>query len=572
MTSRCLEWIRSNCLHFTFQHLAEQIGCGDRTVRDIAYERIDELAAGYRPYIPEWLGIDETTLDGRIDACCCVLVDIKKRKPIDVLIDRTEGTLRKWLSAFGKSPQLRGVSMDMCDHYRRVVRKLFPDAEIVADRFHIERWANRAVDRVRISMGRKLPGERGSDEWKQNSHLLRRRGQQIPDKDDPGKNDPQRKENNKFLVKRLKREMRTYDEKVDFFRWLAGQPDIATAYYLKEQFCDIYSHGRRRYAAMRALDNWEKSVPQHMRGPFRELSNAVSKDGWRKEFLAYFGNKKTNGYTEAFNSVAKRVNRAGTGYSFKILRAKLLFDPKPELETVRLKPKPKSFLPRPLICNSCGRPYDDTPRPIMITGGACPVCNMPLPQAHANSLDEGYLPLEKPSDEFAEILQEQFEQDVEAGDWNSAMQVKANWCDVCNRAFDRDELTGRTSRKGNFYLICTSCLEQHLGHAQMGNGCSSSTFGARAGSGSDKASTATQVGGPMSPEPCTESAPTTERKSSQVEAVCAPPSKVASRRPLRACDIRCSFPDLSDPSDEQLNLAFPVRAEQAPEQIKRKRR
>lgn len=44
MTSRCLEWIRDNCFRFTFQHIADHIGCDLRTVRDIAYERMREAA------------------------------------------------------------------------------------------------------------------------------------------------------------------------------------------------------------------------------------------------------------------------------------------------------------------------------------------------------------------------------------------------------------------------------------------------------------------------------------------------------------------------------------------------
>jgi transposase len=32
--------------------------------------------------------------------------------------------------------------MDMSESYRRIVRKYFPNARIVADRFHVIRWIN----------------------------------------------------------------------------------------------------------------------------------------------------------------------------------------------------------------------------------------------------------------------------------------------------------------------------------------------------------------------------------------------------------------------------------------------
>lgn len=55
---------------------------------------------------------------------------------------------------------------------------------------------------------------------------------------------------------------------------------------------------------------------------------------WREEILAYFDHPISNGYTEALNGVAKVINRAGRGYSFPVLRARILFKNKqPTLPT-----------------------------------------------------------------------------------------------------------------------------------------------------------------------------------------------------------------------------------------------
>jgi transposase len=40
---RCVEWIRARCLRETFAHVAEEIGCDEKTVREIAHTYIDEL-------------------------------------------------------------------------------------------------------------------------------------------------------------------------------------------------------------------------------------------------------------------------------------------------------------------------------------------------------------------------------------------------------------------------------------------------------------------------------------------------------------------------------------------------
>jgi hypothetical protein len=45
---------------------------------------------------------------------------------------------------------------------------------------------------------------------------------------------------------------------------------------------------------------------------------------WHTEIFNYFEHRITNAYTEGFNSIARKMDRMGRGYSFKVLRAKLL--------------------------------------------------------------------------------------------------------------------------------------------------------------------------------------------------------------------------------------------------------
>ena len=48
MTERCAALIRSWCLRDTFVRIAEQIGCDDKTIRNLAGEFIAELDAEYK--------------------------------------------------------------------------------------------------------------------------------------------------------------------------------------------------------------------------------------------------------------------------------------------------------------------------------------------------------------------------------------------------------------------------------------------------------------------------------------------------------------------------------------------
>lgn len=59
---------------------------------------------------------------------------------------------------------------------------------------------------------------------------------------------------------------------------------------------------------------------------FRDLRVALH--NWHEEIFNYYDNPVTNGYTESMNNITRFINRMGRGYSFEVLRARLLYDEK----------------------------------------------------------------------------------------------------------------------------------------------------------------------------------------------------------------------------------------------------
>ena len=64
-------------------------------------------------------------------------------------------------------------------------------------------------------------------------------------------------------------------------------------------------------------------IPSHLDGYFEGFLSIVK--NWRPEILAYFDRPATNGYTEGVNAAIRQIDRQGRGYSFDVLRARLLY-------------------------------------------------------------------------------------------------------------------------------------------------------------------------------------------------------------------------------------------------------
>lgn len=115
MTERCAEFIGEQCLVDTFVRIAQNVGCDEKTVRTLAGECIAKLLETHKPALPAWLGIDETTIDGCLRL---VLTDIKNRRPVDMLLDDSMGTLQMWLDnepEFAEAYRLKEAFYDIYD-------------------------------------------------------------------------------------------------------------------------------------------------------------------------------------------------------------------------------------------------------------------------------------------------------------------------------------------------------------------------------------------------------------------------------------------------------------------------
>jgi len=126
----------------TKKSLSRSHGISPATVeawyQDHIQARISEFKSRQCPRI---LGIDEHFFT-RKKGYATTLVDLRNNKVFDVVLGRSEKSLSAYFKRLKGKEEVRFIIMDLSDTYRSIVRKWFPNAQIVSDRFHVVRLIN----------------------------------------------------------------------------------------------------------------------------------------------------------------------------------------------------------------------------------------------------------------------------------------------------------------------------------------------------------------------------------------------------------------------------------------------
>lgn len=122
--------------------LSEQEGIGTATVERWFHELLDRKMREMADRVcPRALGIDEHFFT-RKDGFATTLCDLEHHRVFEVMLGRSEVSLARGLSRLKGRERVRVVCMDMAEPYRQIVRRYFPLAKIVSDRFHVIRLIN----------------------------------------------------------------------------------------------------------------------------------------------------------------------------------------------------------------------------------------------------------------------------------------------------------------------------------------------------------------------------------------------------------------------------------------------
>jgi transposase len=252
--------------------------CSNSLIYKTVFEQLELKCREYQYPWPEKIGIDEhffSRSQGMDKKFFTVFTDLKNHRVREAVLGRATADVRAKITHIEGRERVKWVAIDMSDTYRSLVKNHFPNAEIVADKFHVLRLLGPALRRRRIE----ITGDRRT-----------------------------------LRIKRLLQKNRhrlSYFERQDVDRWLSDHPVLNEVYRMKERMHEVY----RTKGYSRARIGLERLILQAKASTVPEIQTlARTLQSWKEEILNYFRTGITNAMTEGFNRVASLVKNRAFGY------------------------------------------------------------------------------------------------------------------------------------------------------------------------------------------------------------------------------------------------------------------
>lgn len=257
----------------------------ERWYQSYIRQRVSELAS--RP-CPRVLGIDEHYFT-RKKGYATTLVDLSKHKVFDVKLGRSEKSLRSYLRNLQGKDKVKVVVMDLSVTYRSIARRYFPEATIVADRFHVVRMINHHFLKV----------------W------------QLQD--------PEGRKNRGLLSLMRRHQWNLRDEQhANLMDYLAEYPVLQQLYVVKQKLMRLMLlKTLNATRARKKLPQFIKLIEQLKASPLHTLAKTLT--SWLEPIVAMWRFSKTNGITEGFHNKMEMMSRRAYGFrNFENYRMRVL--------------------------------------------------------------------------------------------------------------------------------------------------------------------------------------------------------------------------------------------------------
>ena len=279
-----------SCVNTFFQEAARR--CHVSTSQVIRV--FNEVHIPRPSHLPRVLSIDEFKGNAAGQKYQVIITDSENKRIMDILPARTTSALLQYFYQFPMSERrkVEFVTMDMSMQFRSVIKTIFPKARIVADRFHMIRLVQWAMERVRKAEQKRLCHH--SRMFKSNKTILTKPYEKL-----------------------------TEEELIKLEGILRCSPRLRCAYALKYAFSKVLRFKDHANISW-ALSAWIDLVKS---ADLPEMNSLVkSFTYWYEEIRNALIYPYSNGFTEGCNNKIKVLKRVSFGLrNFERFRNRILY-------------------------------------------------------------------------------------------------------------------------------------------------------------------------------------------------------------------------------------------------------
>ena len=248
------------------------------------------------------LSIDETALS--YDELYTIITNKKAKGKAGSIVAIVKGTKAdNIVEILSKIPlkernKVEEVTLDMAPNMELIIKKSFPNATLVTDRFHVQKLAIEALQEIRI----KHRWEAIDQENESIEKAKKNNKKFNPELLKNGETKKQLLARSRYLL--YKRENKwTENQKERAKIVFEIYPDIETAYQLSIELSNIFQNTTNKIYAYTKLAKWHEKVNQVGFKAFNTISRTIINH--YKTILNYFDNRSTNASAESFNAKIK---------------------------------------------------------------------------------------------------------------------------------------------------------------------------------------------------------------------------------------------------------------------------
>jgi transposase len=266
---------------WTQKEISRDFGYGSATVERWYQEHFVMKNKEYKnAECPKIMGIDEHYFTKK-KGFATTIVDLKRHKVFEVALGRSEQALRPFCRDLIGRDRVQVLLMDLSETYRAIGKKYFPNALIVADRFHVIRLVNHHFVKT----------------WGELDEVGRRHRGLVS------------------LMRRHPDRMRE-DQKQNLNKYLESVPGLKNIYIVWQDLLRLLRMKMLKKKQCREI------IPEYLwiieelkKIKFKHLQTlGYTLESWKEEIARMFRFSKTNGITEGLHNKMEMISRRSYGF------------------------------------------------------------------------------------------------------------------------------------------------------------------------------------------------------------------------------------------------------------------